>query len=259
MLNHIQTIEDTTRILLVEDDLLIAQDLKEIIEESGNFIVSTARNYPDAIAILSKGQIQLCLMDINLNGDKSGIDIAIHINDKHKIPFIFITSYSDTATIESVKQTHPSGFLLKPVSKTQILSSIKIALFSGNRQGSEKRFEKIQETKESVDLIRDNHFLIKEKSIFTKVYFDDVLLIEADRNYVTIKTATKKYMTRLTLKKIFEKLPKEYFVKCNKSYVINIKKVDSFTNNNLVITNEKISISRQSLQEAKLRLKNLII
>lgn len=232
--------EKIIKILLVEDEVLIAHDIKEIIEQLGSMLVSIARDYDDALTILSKEEIDLCILDIKLKGEKSGVDIANHINTSRQIPLIYLTSYSDAETIEAVKHTNPAGFLLKPVSKDQILASIEIAL------------HKIKVVTEKTT---NNFFITKDKSIFTKVHFDDVLWIESYRNYVTIKTDAKKYTVRMPLKKAFEMLPKENFIKCNKQFVVNIKQVDRFSSDELIIKSDIIPISRQAQKEVLLRLK----
>jgi two-component system response regulator LytT len=118
------------RILIIEDEILIAQDLKEILEEVGYTQVFRVNNYQKAIDFLAKQPFDLVLLDINLNDSFSGIDIAKYINQNQKIPFIYITSYSDAETIANVKQTKPSAFLLKPYNKSHLLASIEIALFN---------------------------------------------------------------------------------------------------------------------------------
>lgn len=91
-------------ILIVEDEVLIAQDLKEILEEVGYKRILKAKNYQEAIEKLHENKIGLALLDINLRGAKTGIDLAVALNDEFHVPFIFLTSYSDSDTILSVKQ-----------------------------------------------------------------------------------------------------------------------------------------------------------
>ena len=251
-------VKEISNILIVEDELLIAQDLKDIIEETGRKSAILTSNYQQAIDILSTQQIHLCLVDIKLKGGKSGVDIANYINENNKIPFIFITSYSDSTTLESVMNTHPSAFLLKPVSKEQLLAKIKIVLFSFRHnslkvKGMNPKIENITE------IITDNHFLIKVKTVFIKVYFDEIIFIESNKNYIVIKTVDKKYSIRMPLRDAYKKLPKEYFVKCNKQCIVNLKHVDSFTIYELKIQTHIIPISRTEQKEVHSKLKNRVL
>ena len=251
-------VRDIINILIVEDELLIAQDLREVIEETGRMKVSKAANYQEAIDILSIQQIHLCLVDIKLKGNKSGIDIANYINENNKIPFIYTTSYSDSATLESVMHTNPAAFLLKPVSKEQLLAKIKIVLF--NFQNNFIKAKAISHKIESNgEIITENHFLIKIKTIFIKVYFDEIIFIESNKNYIVIKTANKKYSLRMALRDAYRKLPKEYFVKSNKQFIVNLKHVDSFSIYELKIKNHTIPISRTEQKEIHAKLKSRIL
>lgn len=175
-------------ILIVEDEVLIAQDLKEILEETGYTEVYKARNYHQAIDALNAHQIDIVLLDINLNDTKSGIYLGNHIHQQLHIPFIYITSYSDAETITNVKQTKPSAFLLKPYSKELLLASIEIALFnfSSNLNAANKNIEdKVDESIDN-DLIINNHLMVKDNHRYIKISLDDILWFESDKNYVVI-------------------------------------------------------------------------
>lgn len=244
-------------ILIVEDELLIAQDLKEILEEVGYTEIFKARNYQQAIDALTNNKIDVALLDINLNDTKSGIDLGNHINQNLHIPFIYITSYSDAETIAQVKPTKPSAFLLKPYSKIHLLASLEIALFnySSNINAADKAIDnKVDENKDN-DLIINNHLLIKDNYQYVKVPLDEIFWFESDKNYVEVKTNAKKYLIRSSLKKLQENLPVNLFVKCNKQQIINLKKVESFNSNSVKINGIEISISRTEHDEVFKKLK----
>ncbi len=242
-------------VLLLEDEVLIANDFKEIIEEAGNMHVYLARYYQEALEILSTHQIQICLLDINLNGGKSGIDLATYVNVNYKIPIIYITSYSDSATIESAKHTFPSSFLVKPVGKSQIMACIDIALFSSAQIELKNQKTIMPEIEEPIESAVNDYFFIKDNSINTKINFDDILFIESKRNYVTLKTLNKQYTIRFSLKKVFELLPKENFIQCSNQYIVNLKHIDSFSNSNIKIKGHQITISRNKKSDLFKRLK----
>lgn len=236
------------KILIVDDEVLIAQDLKEILEEVGYDNIFKAKNYNQAIEILNSTHLDLVLLDINLNDTKSGIDVANFITQNFQTPFIFITSYSDSATISSVKHTHPSGFLLKPYSKNQLLASIEIALFnySSKTNAAEKPIEsKVSDINDN-DLFINNHILIKDNYRFVKISFNEILWFESDKNYIEVKTLQKKYIIRSSLKKLSEQLPSNNFIKCYKQFIINVHKVESFGTSTVKINGYEIPISRNT-------------
>jgi two-component system response regulator LytT len=244
-------------LLIVEDDTLIAQDLKEILEEVGYTEIYRVRNYEKAANILATKSIDLVLLDINLREALSGIHLATHINQHYQLPFIYITSYSDAATIAEVKQTKPAGFLLKPYSKPLLLASIEIALFNFSNQTNAAEVPAQSTLPEDVesDLIINNHLLVKDNYHYVKVSLADIFWFESDKNYVLIKTVDKKYMIRCSLKKLLDHLPSSYFVKCHKQYIININHVESFSTDDVTINGEAIPVSRVAQEEVLNKLK----
>jgi DNA-binding LytR/AlgR family response regulator len=236
-------------ILIIEDEVLIAQDLKEILEEVGYQKVFRARNFDQALEKFNAQTIDLVLLDINLHDAVTGIDIANYINQHFKIPFIFITSYSDTVTINSVKHTIPAGFLLKPYSKIHLLATIEIALhnYATNTNAAIQSIDNQSNlTHEESDVIINNHLLLKDNNHFVKVPLDKILWFESDKNYLQVKTADKKHMFRCSLKKIAVCLPAADFVKCHKQFIINVHQVDSFNSEQVIIKGQEIPISRNN-------------
>ncbi len=248
-------------ILIVEDEILIAQDLKEILEEVGYDQVFRVRNYQQAIEVLNAQRIDLILLDINLNHSSSGIDLANHINQCQQVPFIYITSYSDAGTIADVKQTRPAGFLLKPYSKDLLLATIEIALFnySNKHNAANLPIETKIPLNDETDLVINNQLLVKDNHRFIKVPLAEILWFESDKNYVEVKTAERKYLIRSSLKKLLEHLPDRDFVKCYKQFIINIHHAKSFSSDAVVINGHQIPISRNTQEEVLGKLKHKTI
>ena len=117
-------------IIIVEDDLLISKQLKAIVESFGHQVLQTLSNGDQAIDILGKVHADLFLLDINIEGTHSGIEVARSINRSIQKPFIFITSYSDKETIDAAKQVMPSGYVIKPFDEDAIYTAVEIALFN---------------------------------------------------------------------------------------------------------------------------------
>jgi DNA-binding LytR/AlgR family response regulator len=240
----------------VEDDLLIAQDLHEILEEVGYRDIFKARNYDQAIDLLRTQAVDLILLDIHLNNSLSGIQLADHINQQ-QLPFIYITSYSDADTLARVKPTRPAGFLLKPYSKDLLLATIEISLFNYSAQlnAADSPLEQTVDATDDNDYVINNHLLIKDNYRFVKIPFNEVLWVESDRNYLDIKTLERKYTIRCSLKKMAEQLPAADFVKCYKQFIINIRHAESFSNSTVTIKGHEIPISRSMQDEVLAKLK----
>ncbi len=234
------------KILIVEDEVMIAQDLKETLEAVGYKSVYRANSYATAIETINQKRIDLVMLDINLNHKHTGLDLADYINKNHEIPFIYLTSYCDSETIKKVKHTKPIGFLLKPFNETLLLATIEVALFNfySTKEEVEKRDElKIME-EEDFEFFIGKNLIFKEKKYYVKIPILDVLWFESDKNYVDIITIDKKYTLRSSLKKLMEKLP-ESFIKCHRQYVVNLNHVTGFNSNFIAVGDLKIPLSRQ--------------
>jgi len=118
---------ETPRILIVEDEALIAEDIADLCQLNGYEVCGTAFNAAQALAMIQEHRPNLVLLDINLEDTVDGLDIAVHLRKHHTIPFIFLTSYADRDTFARAKDTAPLGYIVKPFSKDQLYTTIEIA------------------------------------------------------------------------------------------------------------------------------------
>ena len=124
-------------ILIVEDEAAIAQDLKDIIQLEGYTVIGVAYSYAKAVEILAAKKPDLVFLDISLRGNGSGLDVAKLLNDKFKIPFIFLTSFSDQDTIKEVVSLNPCGYLIKPFKERDIAPAIALAFVTAKKNFGE--------------------------------------------------------------------------------------------------------------------------
>lgn len=129
------------RILIVEDEAIIARDMKKLLESKGFEIVDIVSSGEEAIEQTEENKPDLILMDIILNGDLDGVSTTEIIKQKHDIPFIFITAHSDEMTLNRLKETEPFGYLAKPVKRDALYSSIEIALYKHRIEAKLKKSE----------------------------------------------------------------------------------------------------------------------
>ena len=118
------------KILVVEDEILIADNICDTLEELGYEALEPAINYTEAIETIENEKPDLAILDIQLSGTKTGIDVAKEILDNYNFPFIFLTSNADLSTINEAKKVTPSAYLVKPFSKNELFSSIEVALYN---------------------------------------------------------------------------------------------------------------------------------
>ncbi|OGR84226.1 MAG: hypothetical protein A2901_06730 [Elusimicrobia bacterium RIFCSPLOWO2_01_FULL_54_10] len=128
------------RILIVEDEQIVAEDLKRIVEKLGYIVVGKAANGKEALALAEQMHPQMVLMDIRLEGPMDGIETAEHIYTHFDIPVSYLTAYADRTTLERAKATMPFGYILKPFDERHLETTIELALF---RHKMEKVFKQL--------------------------------------------------------------------------------------------------------------------
>jgi CheY-like chemotaxis protein len=117
------------RILVVEDERLVAKHIENMVRGLGYEISGVAATGEDAVRITLETLPDLVLMDIMLRGDMDGIGASEQIWEKAAIPVVYLTAYADEATLERAKVTDPFGYLLKPFEERELYTAIEMALY----------------------------------------------------------------------------------------------------------------------------------
>jgi AraC-like DNA-binding protein len=116
------------KILIIEDELLIAKDISLILENAGYETKIGITTVEDSLVELKKNKFNLVLIDVNLNQQYDGVDVGHYLLEKDNIPYIYITSYSDSISLERIKTTRPQGIIIKPFKPIDIVTSVSIVL-----------------------------------------------------------------------------------------------------------------------------------
>lgn len=238
-----------TRILVIEDEFIIAEDISETLRSLGYEVVGNATNYFEAITFMEEGKTDLALVDINLGDKKDGIDVGTAIKEKYKLPFIFITSHADKTTVDRAKHLRPNGYLVKPFDKNDLYTSIEIAFsnFAANTPVAAPA-----EPAEDPDKV----VFIKDGTTFVKLKHDEIWFVKSDGNYISIHTPQKKYLIRKTLKDFGATLPADTFFQVYKSYIVNLRHIQSVHSDHVVVKQQEIPIGRE-FKEAFLKKVNI--
>lgn len=115
-------------ILIVEDEALIAVEIESTLRKLGYRIAGKVRNGDKALDMLASTQPDLALLDIDIKGTRNGIDLARIIREKYNFPFVFLTAFSDRDTLNSLMDTMPYGYIVKPFNRGELLTTIELAL-----------------------------------------------------------------------------------------------------------------------------------
>jgi len=117
------------RIMIIEDEIIVALDIEDRVKSLGYDVAAIHHNSEKALAYLEIHAPDLILCDINIKGNKDGIDIAAYVQNNLTIPLIFVTALSDRETLDRAKKTLPYGYIVKPFSNGDLLSAIEMALY----------------------------------------------------------------------------------------------------------------------------------
>jgi DNA-binding response OmpR family regulator len=181
---------DNLNILIVEDESLLALELKYTIISLGYGVVGFATNNQTARELMQKSDINLILMDINLNDTLNGIELYQEFDTE--IPVIYLTAYKDEDTISSAIETEPLGYLVKPYNEAELKALLQLSYFKTQKKQDTQISDKHMinfgngysfDTKE--DKLFFNHIFIKLSNNELKLL---KLLIQANGNPVSYYT-----------------------------------------------------------------------
>ena len=223
-------------VLIVEDERIIAEMTRSMLEELGYKVSGIAKNIAQATELITKQQFDLALLDINLSKGEEGILLGARLKQM-EIPFVYITSYADEQTLKKAALTNPGSYIVKPFVREALQSAITITLTNHSANKRER---------EEFILIDTGH---KE----VKVLMKDILFLKSDNIYVEVHTQHENLVERTSLAQLLEKLPASTFVRTHRSYAVNIEKVKSLNSDHLLIGVTKIPVSRANYGDVSLK------
>lgn len=228
------------KVLVVEDEVIIADNICKTINDIGYTALEPALNYTEAIRRIKNEKPNIGILDIHLSGKKTGIDLAKEIKNTFHFPFIFLTANADPVTVSKAKEVHPDAYLVKPFSKKELFTSLEIALYN---------FEQKQSEINTASISKKEYLFVKIKGKFLKIDFNHITYISSSHVYIEIHMNTeKKYVVRKSLREILKKLNNS-FVKVHRGFIVNIQHVDKVEQKELFIKNQQIPIGEKYRNE----------
>lgn len=206
------------KIAIVEDDLIIAASLVELLEESGYRVAEPATRYSEAIQLLEQEEPDLLLLDINLPGRLDGVDVARTARDNFGLPFIFLTANTDFETISRARELRPAAFLAKPVTRAQLYATIETAIHAVQHEAKPVASPGGGWQRESV--------FVKEGASFRRVDFSELRYAESVENYVRLSLAGgERVLLRMTLGDFIDSLDPSAFQRVHRGYVVALQHI----------------------------------
>ncbi len=173
-------------IVIIEDEIIVAKSIEEVLKNNGYKVSGIATNYKKAWDLLKVTIPDLILCDINLNSDNTGIQLMEEVNLKYNIPFIFVTAYDSGEIVKAAINTQPINYITKPFNEKQLLVSIAAA------------FEQMDKQEQNQPTDREIHILqLIAKGLSTKEIAKELSL-----SYHTIESHRKNLLNKYNVKNI---------------------------------------------------------
>ena len=199
-------------------------------------LVGTGSNTMELTKLLDGNDVDLVFLDVQMPV-MNGID---YLKVTQNSPMVVLTTAYPSYALEGF-QLDVLDYLLKPITFNRFFKAACKAKDYHQLQCMAEETRPVSE--------EENSFFIKCDGKFEKIYFDDILFIQALQNYVTIHTTERKYITLLNMKSVQQNLNEQHFMRVHKSFIVSIPKIDSMENHEVVISSHRIPISRNFRKE----------
>lgn len=217
--------ESDFSILIVDDEEFVAGFLKNLLMASGYAKVRVVHTKEAAFSQMEEDTPDAVLLDIDLESERDGIEIAEAINQRYHIPFIYITAQADKETVKRALHTKPTGYILKPFKQMDVYAAVHLM---------EKN------TEES----RVKYLYFKDRYAMVKIPFSTILYVQSSDNYIQIYTPEKRYTLRNSLDWFIKTAPTDTFQRVHRSYIVNRSKINRMSSKSVFINNVEIPVAR---------------
>ena len=245
--------DERIHILIIEDEGILAMEMSECLENEGYYVVGIASNGRKALDIFKRNRVDMVLCDITIRGDWDGIQTVGYLTAERPVPVVYLSALNDRETLNRAKQTYPAAYLNKPYQLTGLRTAIEVAIQNFTMRSGSSTDPKNVVSLDGIkpdNLNREsllqvgNHLFIKQNYQFVKISLSDLLYLEADNIYTVMLTTSRKYLLRLTLSSILERISQPDLVRIHRSYAVNIQKVDAFNDVEVSIGTQLLPLSR---------------
>ncbi|MFK7972344.1 MAG: LytR/AlgR family response regulator transcription factor [Bacteroidia bacterium] len=242
-------------ILIVEDNLSFALELEMLLEELNYKVAGRVDNSAEALESIMSGQVDLVLMDIDIKGKMSGLEVGQKV--KHlDIPILYITSHGDETHYKEALKSNMIGYLVKPIDSFTLRSALLLAVHKAHVEQAPH-----QDTEdETSSFIANDQFFFRKRNTYHRVRITEIAYIESDDNYISVHTLDEeKFVVRFSMSKIEELLPENTFIRVHRKYIVQLKHITviNFQQFTLKVNQVEIPISRSRRKDLELHINRL--
>ena len=222
--------------IIIDDEPLARKGLKEYISDVEFLHLEGDFSDPlKAMQLIEEGKVQLIFLDIQMPRI-TGLEFFKSLREAP--PVIFTTAYPQFAL--DGFDLNALDYLVKPISFERFLKAVMKA---------KEYYEVRRKNQATAGVQKEEYFFIKADNKLVRIFYNDVLFVEALQNYVSIQTNERKYITYLTFKSIEEYLPADRFIKTHKSFIVSAARIDQIEGNDIRLGNYHVPISRSAREE----------
>ena len=234
---------DKINLVIVEDEFVIAEDLRDQLVTQGYEVLSVLDTAEAALPYIIQHKPDIILVDIRLHGPMDGIDLVNQVQPVIQLPVIFITANSESSVYERAIKSNPNAFLVKPFTSANLLAAIDLALYnfaSGIIPENIDRQKKL--SPDDSHLLMNQSLFIRSNGKHIKILPKNILFVEAARSYVHLQTTKGRHLLSYNLAHFIRKTPLPSLLRIHRSYIINVNLVDSFDDSFVYIKNHKLPL-----------------
>ena len=226
---------------LIVDDETIAREIiaTHLDKIEGITVVASCNSAIEAFNVINSNHIDLIFLDINMP-EISGISFAKYINKNIKI--IFTTAYRDYA-VEGF-ELKAVDYLLKPISFERLLKAVNTYF----------EVYGVSNITKNKSLTANDFIFVRSDRRMIKIDFDAIIYVESYSDYIKIHLKNETIVTRETISSIEAKLPKQFFIRIHRSFIVSVSNITSYTNDTVTLTDTELTISRSYKKEVLERL-----
>lgn len=236
---------ERARILIVEDQVVVAKSIEAMVIDHGLEPIGLCKTGEEALDLVERERPDIVIMDIKLQGKIDGIKAATSIHELYRIPVIFLSDYTDKATVRHAKAAQPVNYLSKPFTENDLLRAIDIAIHNANA------------ARAVGDSDGEFVFLKTGQQKYSRLEYNNIIYLEADRSYCKIQSTDLLHTIALSMASVAEQLSPERFLKIHRSFIVNLRKVHEFSGNQVNVAGYRLPVSDQHRAELMTRLKIL--
>ena len=247
--------ERLIKILVVEDEMIIGAKISMFLSELGYEVCGLFPRAEDALHQVKITTPDIALLDIQLKGSMDGTALGKILYNEYGIPVVFLTANSDEASFQKAKEARPYAFLVKPFKKRDLQRALELTLSLMANQA--KQVSAPPSTAADVVETLADRIFVRYKDKMVKIMLEDILYLEADRNYCKIVTTDKEYLLTMPMKSLEDKFPTTLFQRIHRSYIVNIQQVDEIVENQVIVGQKSLPLSKSLREEFLTRIKTV--